>query len=147
MLDAAPNSEMSMALTTAKLFQGFRFKAKANSKEHAGSFNDNFQKMLEGMGQMNQPGMGDAHAMMAQLNGEKFKNWEACLQYFRDNKDHANLNDAKKALNDFPFVRDFIDCTRNHAVADANLSVFFNNCQVTMASKTKGFGNAFNEAW
>merc|ERR1711981_1474127 len=99
------------------------------------------------MGQIDNPGVSDAHAMMAHLNTEKFKNWEACLQYMRDNKDHSNLGDLKKALEEYPFVRDFIDSFRNHAVCDYNASVLFNDCQLTMAGKNKGVGTAFNEAW
>merc|ERR1711976_302143 len=78
-------------LASATLFKGFKFKAKANSKDQAGSFNENFQKMLEGMGQIDSPQVTDAHVWMQKLNGEQFKNWAACIQYFKDNKGHANL--------------------------------------------------------
>merc|ERR1712151_32381 len=138
---------MGAGVTAASMFTSFKFKAKANSKEQAGSMNDNFQKMLQGMGQVDNPGCSDVHRMLEKLNGEKFKNWPACLQYFKDNKDHPNLGEPKEVLQNYPFVRDFIDAMRTHAICYYNWSVFFNDCQLTMAGKNRGIGAAFNEAW
>ena len=38
-------------VNAAKMFNGFKFKAKANSKDQAGGLNQNFQQMLEVMQQ------------------------------------------------------------------------------------------------
>merc|ERR1711981_1249964 len=141
------NMEGQQAITSAKMFKAFRFKAKSNSKEHSGSINENFQQMLESMGCIHRAEVVDAHTAMAQLNNEKFKNWEAVLQYMRDNKDHPNLGDPRYYLEQYPFVRDFIDAFRNHAVCDYNASVFFNDCQLSMAAKNKGIAATFNDAW
>merc|ERR1712151_892421 len=103
--------------------------------------------MLQSMSQIDNPGVSDAHAWMNKLNGEKFKNWEACLQYMRDNVGHHNLDEPRKTLGEFPFIRDFLDAMRTHAVCDYNLSVFMNDAQLTITGKQKGIGAAFNEAW
>merc|ERR1712151_272851 len=64
------NQEPLDILAASSMFKGFKFKAKANSKEQAGSMNDNFQKTLEAMQMTDLPQVRDAHKMMVMWNDE-----------------------------------------------------------------------------
>jgi len=142
-----PQGDEQAALMAAKMFKGFTFKAKANSKDQAGGLNQNFQQMLESMQQVSHPGIADAHQMMAVVNTLPYKTWADCMQAAKDNSECPQLADVRNQMNNYPFVKDFLTAFRAHAVADMNSSLFFNNCQVSLASKTKGFGHCFNEVW
>jgi len=131
-----------------KVFNGFKFKAKSNSKDQAGGLNQNFQQMMEAMQQVDHPGMGDMHQMMAVVNEMPYKTWGDCMQALKDKShDLPQVRDIKNERANYPFVGDFLDAFRAHAVFDMNTSVFFNNCQVSSGGKTKGFGQCFDEAW
>jgi len=134
-------------LMASKMFKGFTFKAKANSKDQAGGFNQNFQQMLLAMEDIPDPNVGEMTQMMAVVNQLPCKTWDECMAKLRENCDCPQLNEMKEASNEFPFVKDFLNSFRNHAVADMNVSLFFQNCQVSLASRTKGFGACFNEVW
>merc|ERR1712195_70887 len=136
-----------MRLSAMNLFNGFTFKAKSNSKEQAGGLNQNFQQMLTALKELGHPSLRAQTDIMEAMNEMPYKTWSACMQAVKDNSVDSKVEDVRRELNNYPFVRDFLDAFRAHAVADMKSSVFVNNCQACFCSKTKGFGQCFNEVW
>jgi len=136
-----------MRLSAMRLFNGFTFKAKSNSKEQAGGLNQNFQQMLTALKELGHPSLRAQTDIMEAMNEMPYKTWSACMQAVKDNSGDSKVEDVRRELNNYPFVRDFLDAFRAHAVADMKSSVFVNNCQACFCSKTKGFGQCFNEVW
>merc|ERR1711957_236057 len=134
-------------LSAMNLFNGFTFKAKSNSKEQAGGLNQNFQQMLTALKELGHPSLRAQTDIMEAMNEMPYKTWSACMQAVKDNSGDSEVEDVRRELNNYPFVRDFLDAFRAHAVADMKSSVFVNNCQACFCSKTKGFGQCFNEVW
>jgi len=135
------------AVNMSKMFKGFTFKAKANSKEQAGGLNQNFQQMLQAMSALDNPQALEMHSVMNVVNELPFKTWADCIKAVKEQAGCEHLEEAKTEMNNYPFVKDFLNSFRAHAVADMNTSIFFNNCQLSSTGRTKGFGTCFNEVW
>merc|ERR1711957_984703 len=141
------DSRSKMNVSAVRLFNGFTFKAKSNSKEQAGGLNQNFQQMLTALKELGHPSLSAQTFIMEAMNESPYKTWSACMQAVKDNSGDSKVEDVRRELNNYPFVRDFLDAFRAHAVADMKSSVFVNNYQACFCSKTKGFGQCFNEVW
>jgi len=138
--------EASQGLNVWRLWNGFKFRVKANSKDQAGGLNQNFQKMLQAMEQVDHPGMDDLQIMLAG-HTMPYKTWGECMLAVKDNSDSQPVAELKNQMNTYPFVKDFLNAVRTHGVADMNTSIFVNNNQLSCESRTKGFGQCFSEVW
>merc|ERR1712166_989507 len=107
-----------MKLSAMGLFNGFTFKAKSNSKEQAGGLNQNFQQMLTALKELGHPDLRAQTDIMEAMNEMPYKTWSACMQAVKDNSGDSKVEDVRRELNNYPFVRDFLDAFRAHAVAD-----------------------------
>jgi len=140
------DEEAIRGLAIWRLWNGFKFRVKANSKDQAGGLNQNFQKMLQAMEQVDHPGMDDLQIMLAG-HTMPYKTWGECMLAVKDNSDSQPVAELKNQMNTYPFVKDFLNAVRTHGVADMNTSIFVNNNQLSCESRTKGFGQCFDEAW
>merc|ERR1712224_778718 len=122
-----------MGISLLKLFKGFTFKAKDNGKDKAGSNLDNMKQAMKAMGEAKHPG---AQQMSAQFNDflsqHEGKTWNDLVKMAEDQKECPQVGYLKTELAGRPYVKDLIDCFRQHGGSTMNLSMFCENKQVSI---------------
>lgn len=141
------DSDDDTQFNALKLMKEFKMRLRTNPSNDHGSLHENVKNGVAALKEFNHPMFSSFVSGYEDAMVNQKKNWAEVLQCMRENKDSEYVKSTRDAMNDFPFVKDFVLGVRDNGLYEMRMVAACNHNQLTCEFKGRGLKECFSDLW